>query len=66
MKDLIVTIFGEYTPVTYDVLDADGSVLYQAVAGGAAGVDWPYVAGVLLFALTLYSVFRIFGMVLRR
>lgn len=48
MRDLIQTIFGVYTPVTYEVLGTDGAVLYTAVADGAAGVDWTYVAGVFL------------------
>lgn len=66
MRDLIETIFGVYTPVTYDVLDAEGAVLYTAVADGAAGVDWPYVGGVFLFALVLYSFFRLLGVVFKR
>ncbi len=66
MRDLIETIFGVYTPVTYEVLDANGAVLYTAVADGAAGVDWTYVGGVFLFALVLYSFFRLLGVVFKR
>lgn len=66
MRALIESIFGVYTPVTYDVLDAEGKLLYTAVADGAAGVDWPYVGGVLLFALVLYSFFRLLGVVFKR
>ena len=66
MRDLIEAIFGVYTPVTYDVLDAEGAVLYIAVADGAAGVDWTYVGGVFLFALVLYSFFRLLGVVFKR
>lgn len=66
MRALIESIFGVYTPITYDVLDAEGKVLYTAVADGTAGVDWPYVAGVLLFALVLYSFFRLLGVVFKR
>lgn len=66
MRDLIQTIFGVYTPVTYEVLGADGAVLYTAVADGAAGVDWTYVAGVFLFAIVLYSFFRLLGVVFKR
>ena len=62
MKDLIVTIFGIYEPVTTAVYDASGAVVGQAVA---SGVDWPYLAGILLFALVLYSFFRLLGMVLK-
>lgn len=66
VRTLIETIFGVYTPVTYDVLGADGTVLYTAVADGAAGVDWPYVGGIMLFALVLYSFFRLLGVVFKR
>ena len=66
MRDLIQTIFGVYTPVTYEVLGADGAVLYTAVADGAAGVDWTYVAGVFLFSIVLYSFFRLLGVVFKR
>ena len=66
MRELIEAIFGVYTPVTYDVLDAEGVVLYTAVADGAAGVDWTYVGGVFLFALVLYSFFRLLGVVFKR
>ena len=66
MRDLIPTIFGVYTPVTYEVLGTDGAVLYTAVADGAAGVDWTYVAGVFLFAIVLYSFFRLLGVVFKR
>lgn len=67
MKDLIVEIFGEYEPVmteTYIPYTIDGEMFYDVadvVASGAAGVDWAWVMGVLLFALVLYSLFRILG-----
>ena len=66
MRDLMQSIFGVYTPVSYGVFDAEGNLLYTAVADGAAGVDWPYVGGVLLFALVLYSFFRLLGVVFKR
>lgn len=57
MRDLIISIFGTYTPVT----DTAGTALQ-----GMAGVDWPYLAGVALFALVLYSFFRLLGVVFKR
>lgn len=57
MRDLIISIFGTYTPVT----DAAGTPLQ-----GMAGVDWPYLAGVSLFALVLYSFFRLLGVVFKK
>jgi len=70
MKDLILTIFGAYEPVTttaaYVVPGAEGSTLeeVQVVASGLAGVDWPWVAGVLLFGIVLYSFLRLVGVLL--
>lgn len=70
MKDLILTIFGAYEPVTttaaYVVPGAEGSTLeeVQVIASGLAGVDWPWVAGVLLFGIVLYSLLRLVGVLL--
>ena len=67
MKELIVSIFGAYTPVmtteTHVVADSVQSV--EVVASGLAGVDWPWLAGVLLFAVFLYSFFRLVGVLLK-
>ena len=68
MKDLIIRLFGEYVPITYDVTVpvSDGSVeSYQAVASGLAGVDWEWLAGVLLFAIVLYAFLRLVGVFLK-
>lgn len=68
MKAMIVDLFGRYTPVTYSeyfvYTAADGTVIQdvnEVVASGLAGVDWPWVAGVFLFAIVLYSLFRLLG-----
>lgn len=68
MKNLLVELFGAYTPVTYTeyiyYIAADGSVVQdfnEVVASGLAGVDWPWVMGVFLFAIVLYSLFRLLG-----
>lgn len=61
MKDLIFNIFGTYTPVMTDSYTTDGAFNGTVVASGMAGVDWPFVLGVLLFAVVLYSFFRLIG-----
>lgn len=68
MKDLILDIFGTYEPVMTEmgmvVSDADGSSYletFEVVASGAAGLDWPWIMGVLLFAIVLWSLFRLLG-----
>ena len=59
MKDLVLTLFGVYEPVTKLV---DG---VSIPVDGMAGVDWPWLIGALLFAICLYSFFRLVGVILR-
>ena len=66
MRDVILSIFGEYAPVMTDAYALDGTYLGEVVASGFAGVDWTYVAGVLLFAIVLWCFFRLLGGVLCR
>jgi hypothetical protein len=71
MRELLISLFGTYTPVmtteSFVVSGVDGNVLetVEVVASGFAGVDWPWVLGVLLFALVLYSFFRLVGVFLK-
>lgn len=58
LKAVIVDLFGSYVPVTY----SDGTI--DIIPSGLAGVDFEWLAGVLLFALSLYCVFRILGGIL--
>lgn len=71
MKELILTIFGAYEPVmtqapvttTVDgILSTD---FVDVVASGAAGLDWPWIAGVVLFGIVLWSFFRLVGVLLK-
>lgn len=75
MKELIQQIFGTYEPITYTVSttvstysEMGNSTVTQTgiqVASGMAGVDWEYLAGVLLFAIVLASVFKLIGVILK-
>ena len=52
--------------VTTTITDATSSVrLYEVVASGLAGVDWPWVAGVFLFAIVLIAFFCVVGRLVR-
>lgn len=74
MKELIASIFGTYTPVTYlhewaqwDEVSGEYIVLRDnIIPDGLAGVDWPFILGVLIFIVTLYCVLRIIGAVISR
>lgn len=61
MLELITSIFGSYTPVTYEIYNAVTESYDTVVAQGFAGVDWPYILAVGGFFLVLYSVMRIIG-----
>lgn len=61
MLELITTIFGSYTPVTYEIYNAVTESYDTVVAQGFAGVDWPYILAVGGFFLVLYSILRIIG-----
>lgn len=77
MKDFILSIFGEYVPVTYEAVSyysaysSSGDVSLESVTNtiipaGLSGVDWPFVLGVVAFLVALYCVLRIIGGVLTR
>lgn len=53
MKEVIVALFGSYS-LTFDPNTGN-------VVCGLAGLDWPWLAGVALFGLTLYCVLRLIG-----
>lgn len=71
LKALIVSIFGEYTPITTTaaITETVGSetttTLIDVVADGAAGVDYEWCAGVLLFAIMLFCLMKIIGGVMK-
>lgn len=65
MKEVLFSIFGAYEPVTAPVVNAAGEVVNTAVSG-VAGLDWPYIMGVFLFALVLYCFFRLVGVLLSK
>ena len=71
LKALIVSIFGEYAPVTTTtavtetVDNVTTTTLIDTVASGAAGVDYAWLSGVALFGILLYCVMRIFGSILK-
>ena len=67
MKYVVRSIFGSYTPVTESVTTylADGSAVTSTqVVAGVAGVDWPFICGVALFSILLYSFLRLLGVIL--
>ena len=71
LKALIVSIFGEYTPimttaaVTETVGNETTTTLIDTVAPGTAGVDYAWIAGVLLFGILLFCLMKLLGGVLK-
>ncbi len=71
LKALVISIFGEYTPVmttaavTETVGNETTTTLIDAVAYGAAGVDYEWCAGVFLFGILLFCLMKLLGGVLK-
>lgn len=68
MSGLLTSMFGTYSPRTQTVTEhlSDGStVTYTEVVPGLAGLDWPWIASVALFFMSLYCIFRMIGGLLR-
>lgn len=69
MRDVIVQVFGEYSPRTQTVTQylSDGSLLGTTteIVPGVAGMDWSWISGVLLFALVLASFLKLVGVLLK-
>lgn len=71
MKDLILTIFGSYEPITYEsyVMTDNTSGSYELVnivPDGIAGVDWMWLGGFLIFLVFLFCILRLLGGLFRR
>lgn len=74
LRDWLTSILGTYEPVTYLVKGCtayggmDGGnyheFTYTKVADGLAGLDWEYVVTALVLVITIYSVFRLMGILL--
>lgn len=71
LKDLIISIFGEYTPVmttstvTETVDNVTTTTLIDTVASGAAGVDYAWIAGVFLFGILFFCLMKLLGGILK-
>lgn len=64
MRDVVVLVLGDYSPRTQTVTEylSDGTeVTYTEVIPGLAGLDWEWIGGAALFALALFSFFKIVG-----
>lgn len=67
LKDLIISIFGEYEPIltpttfTETIDNVTTTTIIDAVASGSAGVDWEWCAGVFLFGIMLFCLFKLLG-----
>jgi len=69
MADVVVQVLGEYQRQTYTVkeVDADGNVIATSTeyVPGLAGLDYPWIAGAVLFALFLAGIFKLLGGLMR-
>lgn len=70
LKAVIRSLFGTYQPnmstaAITEIVDGETiTTLVDVVADGAAGVDYEYLSGVLLFAILLFCMMKLLGGVL--
>jgi len=60
MKEIIEELFGVYEPVLAENIEGN------PVNIGLGSVDFAWLAGVFLFGLCLYCLFRLLGGIFRR
>lgn len=68
LKDTLTALLGPYTPRTQTLTERleDGSTVTSTQAvPGLAGLDWPWLASVGLFAIFLYGLLRMIGGLLK-
>lgn len=62
-------VLGVYTPTSYIeyIYDFQGQVIgtQNTIPAGLAGVDWQYIVTALFLLITIYSVFRLLGVLLQ-
>lgn len=64
LLDAITSLFGEYQPRTYIVTTylEDGTAVESVeIVPGLAGLDYNWLAGVTVFMLSLFCIFRMIG-----
>lgn len=61
IRDFLISILGEYSPVTYDVYDVASDTVTSVVASGLAGVDWLYVGTLALLVVVIFCVLKCLG-----
>lgn len=68
LADTIRSLFGSYTPRTQTVTtyyDGQPISIEEQIVPGLAGLDYEWIAGVALFALIIFCLFRLLGGVLK-
>jgi len=69
MADVVVSVLGEYQRQTQTVqeLDAEGNVIATSTeyVPGLAGLDYPWIAGAVLFTVFLAGIFKLLGGLMR-
>lgn len=69
MSQVISGVLGEYTPktVTVSQYDISGNLLGTSteIVPGLAGLDYPWLAGAVVFTVFLYGVLRLLGGLLK-
>lgn len=72
IRQWIESVLGVYQPVTYTAkaiaINGEGTYAttsWTEVAHGVAGLDWGYICTAIVLVVTIYSVFRLLGVLLQ-
>lgn len=61
IRDFLISILGDYTPVSYQVYDVASDTVASVIPSGVAGVDWLYVGTLALLVVVIYCVLKCLG-----
>lgn len=60
IRDFLISILGEYNPVSYIYSVSEDTVL-SVIPDGLAGVDWLYVGTLALLLVVIFCVLKCLG-----
>lgn len=61
IRDFLISILGEYSPVSYEVYDVASDTVTRVIPAGVAGVDWLYVGTLALLVIVIFCVLKCLG-----
>lgn len=61
LRDFLISVLGQYEPVTYEVYDVSADSVSHIIPAGLAGVDWLYVGSLALLVIVVFCLLKCLG-----